>query len=99
MPKHSVMLWSISTPRPLCHVDSMTQLDSLNNGHTHQSGSVITRTFHGSNTNLWATWQPRSSTLGGAIQVDAWVQARGDGEMSMLAVKQQNYAASKNGFE
>lgn len=58
MPKHSVMLWSIST-RPLCHVDSMnTQLDSLNNGHTHQSGLVITRTYHGSNTNLWATWQP-----------------------------------------
>jgi hypothetical protein len=25
--------------------------------------------------------------------------SRGDGEMSMLAVKQQNYAASKNGFE
>jgi hypothetical protein len=73
MPKHSVMLWSIST-RPLCHVDSMnTQLDSLNNGHTHQSGLVITRTYHGSNTNLWATWQPGSSTLGGAIQVDAWV--------------------------
>ena len=102
MPKHSVMLWSISTPRPLCHVDSMnTQLDSLNNGHTHPSGLVITRTYHGSNTNLWATWQPTKVVNPWEVP-SKWMLrplSRGDGEMSMLAVKQQNYAASKNGFE
>ena len=65
---------------------------------SHQSGFVITRTYHGSNTNLWATWQPGSSTLGGTIQVMLSLSC-GDGEMSMLAVKKQNYAASENGFE